>query len=64
MRQLVFVNRVVRLIMEPLGDRATVEQWIKVYSEQGTNSAIGHLVPLEFKRQRRLQEPLLLVGMG
>jgi len=33
--------------------RRTTEDWIKVYNEQRTHSAIGHLPPLAFKRQRQ-----------
>jgi putative transposase len=44
--------------------RAISEQWIPVYNEQRTHSAIGHLPPMEFKRQRQLPESLLSIGIG
>jgi len=44
--------------------RAIGEQWIPVYTEQRTLSAIGHLPPMEFKRQRQLPKSLLSSGIG
>jgi len=44
--------------------RAISEQWIPVYNEQRTHSAIGHLPPMVFKRQRQLPESLLSSGIG
>ena len=44
--------------------RAISDQWILIYNEQRTHSAIGHLPPMQFKRQRQLSESLLSSGIG
>jgi len=44
--------------------RAISEQWIPIYNEQRTHSAIGHLPPMAFKRQRQLPKSLLSTGIG
>jgi putative transposase len=44
--------------------RVISKQWIPVYNEQRTHSAIGHLPPMEFKRQRQLPESSLSIGIG
>jgi putative transposase len=44
--------------------RAISELWIPVYNEQRTHSAIGHLPPMPFKRQRQLPKSLLSSGIG
>lgn len=44
--------------------RVISKQWIPVYNEQRTHSAIGHLPPMEFKRQRQLLTSLLSNGIG
>jgi putative transposase len=33
--------------------RRTTQEWIKVYNEERTHSAIGHLPPMVFKKQRQ-----------
>jgi putative transposase len=43
--------------------RAISEQWIPVYNEQRTHSAIGHLPPMVFKQQRQRPESLLSIGI-
>ena len=44
--------------------RAVSKRWIPIYNGQRTHSAIGHLPPMEFKRQRQLPKSLLLNGIG
>jgi putative transposase len=44
--------------------RTVTEQWIPVYNEQRTHSAIGHLPPKVFKQQRQLPTSLLSNGTG
>jgi putative transposase len=44
--------------------RAISGRWIHVYNEQRTHSAIGHLPPMTFKRQRQNPQSLLSSGTG
>ncbi len=44
--------------------RTATMRWIPIYNEQRTHSAIGHLPPMEFKRQRQNPKPLLTTGIG
>lgn len=44
--------------------RAITEKWMPIYNEQRTHSAIGHLPPMAFKRQRQLSKSLLSNGIG
>ena len=44
--------------------RAVSKRWIPIYNGQRTHSAIGHLPPMEFKRQRQLPNSLLSNGIG
>lgn len=39
--------------------RRTTEEWMKIYNEERTHSAIGHLPPMEFKRQRQQLQKVL-----
>ncbi len=44
--------------------RIASERWIPVYNEQRTHSSIGHLPPMQFKRQRQHPQSLLPSGIG
>lgn len=44
--------------------RTITEEWIHIYNEQRIHSAIGHLPPLVFKRQRQQLQSLLSTGTG
>lgn len=45
--------------------RRVTDEWIPIYNELRTQSAIGHLPPLVFKRQRQQQQKsLLTTGIG
>ena len=45
--------------------RRVTDEWIPIYNELRTHSAIGHLPPLVFKLQRQQQQKsLLTTGIG
>jgi len=44
--------------------RAITEEWLVVYNEQRTHSAIGHLPPLAFKRQWQQRQFPEIHGLG
>ena len=44
--------------------RSATAQWLTVYNEQRTHSAIGHLPPLAFKQRWQHQQSLLSSGTG
>jgi putative transposase len=44
--------------------RTATEEWLVVYNEQRTHSAIGHLPPLAFKRRWQQREFLGKAGVG
>lgn len=44
--------------------RTVTEQWLAVYNEQRTHSAIGHLPPLAFKRRWQLRQFPEYAGLG
>ena len=44
--------------------RTVTEEWLAVYNEQRTHSAIGHLPPLAFKRRWQLREFPEMNGLG
>ena len=44
--------------------RATTEQWLTIYNDIRTHSAIGHLPPKGFKERWQQQQSLLIAGTG
>jgi putative transposase len=44
--------------------RAVTEEWLAIYNEQRTHSAIGHLPPLAFKRRWQQREFPGKSGLG
>ncbi|GAA0708366.1 hypothetical protein GCM10009105_07900 [Dokdonella soli] len=44
--------------------RAATADWLAIYNEQRTHSAIGHLPPLAFKQRRQQRESLEKAGLG
>lgn len=44
--------------------RAVTADWLHLYNEQRTHSAIGHLPPKAFKQQRQQMQSLLSTGTG
>ncbi|MEJ5208152.1 integrase core domain-containing protein [Denitratimonas sp. CY0512] len=44
--------------------RAVTEEWLAIYNEQRTHSAIGQLPPLAFKRRWQSQEIPVISGLG
>lgn len=44
--------------------RATTEQWLTIYNDIRTHSAIGHLPPKAFKQRWQQQQSLLIAGTG
>ena len=44
--------------------RTVTEEWLAIYNEQRTHSAIGHLPPLAFKRRWQSREFPVISGLG
>jgi putative transposase len=44
--------------------RSTTAQWLPIYNEIRTHSAIGHLPPMAFKQRWQQQQSLLIDGSG
>lgn len=44
--------------------RTVTEEWLTIYNEQRTHSAIGHLPPLAFKRRWQSREFPVISGLG
>jgi len=44
--------------------RMATTDWLSIYNEQRTHSAIGHLPPLAFKRRWQQRESLEKTGLG